>query len=488
MWPLSFSSHGSVSGGFCSVIKLLLLLLVAFVSMPARADYAANTSGMKYYCGATNSCFIDPQMACDANAARVGTSVKLTPSPPASPTGCRFPTGNQSIHSSLSQTTNTCPNGGTFNSATNICVGGTEPPGAQGACSDKNPFIRRWDYGTGGGVSPAPDHYQQCVIEVIEMLVCRKEPSGVNYCMWMVKRTGETYTGTNPPGTGGSDTPDNPKLPPTSSPPVKPPANQPPGKSCPAGTVQAGSSPDGTPICMGTGSNPKNPPAPPPKIESSKSEAMPDGSTKKTDTVTQTNADGSTTTNTTVTITKTDGSKETSGSATTTANSAGLPGKTDTPENDKYDLCKQNPHLSICRESSTSGTCGEITCVGDAIQCATLRAAAAMECKQRADEQALKDSPLTSKGNAAIAGSDIAGENLPTASKATVVTVPGTGDTSGWLGGGSAFDDVSFSFMGHVIVIPFAKWTGYLVGLRYALMVMASLVSFRILSGSILRD
>lgn len=488
LWQSSFSLRGSASGGFCSVIKFLMLLLVAFIATPARADYPANTNAKTYYC-VVGGCFLDATTACVFVGTNNGyaTANQLIGYPVASPNSCSKPP-HTSTYTTLLKKTTQCPNGGTFNSSTNMCTGANEPEGAQGVCNDKNPFIRRWDYGTGGGVSPAPDHYQQCVIEVIEMLVCRKEPSGVNYCMWMVKRTGVTYNGADAPGTGGNDTPDNPKLPPTSSPPVKPPANQPPGKSCPAGTVQAGSSPDGTPICMGTGSQPKNPQPAPPKIESSKSEAMPDGSTKKTDTVTQTNSDGSTTTNTTVTITKPDGSKETSGGAVTTTNSAGMAGKTDTPENDKYDLCKQNPHLSICRESSTSGTCGEITCVGDAIQCATLRAAAAMECKQRSDEQALKDSPLTAKGNAAISGSDIAGDNLPTAKNATVVNLPGSGDTAGWLGGGSPFDDVSFTVFGHSIILPFAKWSGYLIALRYALMVAASLISFRILSGSILRE
>jgi hypothetical protein len=36
--------------------------------------------------------------------------------------------------------------------------------------------------------------------------------------------------------------------------------------------------------------------------------------------------------------------------------------------------------------------------------------------------------------------------------------------------------------------VPLSKATGFLVGLRYALMVAALLVSFRILSGAILRD
>lgn len=360
-----------------------------------------------------------------------------------------------------------------------------DPP--SNPCSDKNEFIRRWNYGTGPGPFGAPDHFGQCIVTPLEMLVCRKDMAG-SYCMWKVKRTGDLWTGNETPGLGGNEAPEVNTDTPGKSPPLTPPPAPGGGSgSCPAGTVQAGSSADGTPVCMGTGTTtPSKPPKP--SIDTSKSEQQSDGSTKTTDTKTTTNSDGSTTTNTTVTITKPDGSKETtSGGSTTGSNAAGQPGKEDKPEDDN-NLCKQNPNLSICRESSVSGTCGAITCVGDAIQCATLRAAAVMECRQKADEDGLKASPLTAKGNAAISGSDIASDKLPTPASGQTINLPGTGDTSGWLGGGSPFDDVSFSLMGHSIVVPLAKWSGYLIGLRYALMVMASMVSFRILSGTILRS
>lgn len=379
-----------------------------------------------------------------------------------------------------------CPYGGTLNGGN--CINVPDGQGEPKQCDDKNPFIRRWDYGT-ASVQPAPKSYGGCVITPIELLVCRKEPTGTTYCMWMVKRTGEVFTGTEAPGTSGNDKPDTPSLPPVKSPPVSaPPATGGGSGSCPTGTVMAGTSADGVPICMGTGSAPKNEQPAPPKVESEKNETLPDGSTQNTKTVTTTNSDGSTTTNTTVTITKPDGTKSTSGTSSTSNNSAGTAGTADRdPADDKYDLCKTNPNLSICRESSVSGTCGQIACVGDAIQCATLRAAALMQCKQQADEDALKASPLAAKGQAAIDGTDTS--TLPTPGKAAVVDLGGLGNAEqGWLGAGSAFNDVTFTVQGHSITVPLSKATGFLVGLRYALMVAALLVSFRILSGAILRD
>lgn len=377
--------------------------------------------------------------------------------------------------------------------ADTYCVAEKPPEGPgddPNLCSDKNPFVRRWDYAPTGSYGP-PSHYAGCVVEVIEMMVCRKEPSGSRYCMWMVKRTGERYTGPDTPGTGGNDNPENKDNPPTTSPPIESPPkpDDPPGKNpCPAGTVHGGMSHSGIPMCIGTGSNPKPDTKTPPKIEAEKTEQNADGSTTTTKTVTTTNSDGSTTKHTTVTTTQPDGSKQVSGGSETSATPGGQPGKADRPpEDDKYDLCKMNPNLSICRESSVSGSCGQIACQGDAIQCATLRAAAAMECKQRTDEDAVKASAAHALGTAAMSGNDPAASTLPTVSNARVVDVTGLA-SEGWLGAGAAFNDVSFSLMGQTVVVPLEKVTGYLVGLRYALMVVASLVSFRILSGAILRE
>jgi len=381
-----------------------------------------------------------------------------------------------------------CPYGGTLNGS--LCVKVPDGQGEPKLCDDKNPFIRRWNY-PGAGPYPAPSHYNGCVVVPLEMMVCRKEGTA-SYCMWMVKRTGEVYTGApDTPGTGASDTPDNPDAPPTKSPPiVNPPApDAPPGSApCPTGTVHAGTSADGVPICMGTGSSPQNPPAPPPRIESSKSEDLPDGSTKKTDTVTQTNSDGSTTTTTTVTITRPDGTKETSGGTVTSKTPSGMAGRTDTPENDKYDLCKTNPNLSICRESSVSGTCGEVVCMGDAIQCATLRAAAAMECRQKQDREELQVRPEVALGDQILAGADPMKGQIDEALNGGPVadfSAPGL-DQSGFLGAGSCLASKSFSAFGRTVQLDTAVLCADIEPLKYVILAVSFLAAYMIISKAVL--
>lgn len=255
---------------------------------------------------------------------------------------------------------------------------------------------------------------------------------------------------------------------------------------CPKGTVNAGLSASGIPMCIGTGTDPKNKPPSPPKVETEKTETSEDGTKTTTKTETTKNSDGSETVVKTVTITKPDGTKEVSQDKTTTKTPSNAPGKDDSKQDDeKYDLCKQNPHLTICQNSSVAGKCGEISCMGDAIQCATLRAAAAMQCKQQSDEEALKASPLAAKGQAAIDGTDLSG--LPGPTNGEVVNIP-TLDSQGWLGNGAGFTDVSISLQGHQVVLPLSKVTEYLLPLRYVLMLVASLVSYRILAGAVLKE
>lgn len=250
--------------------------------------------------------------------------------------------------------------------------------------------------------------------------------------------------------------------------------------------MNGGISDTGLQRCIGTGSDPKNKPPSPPKTETEKTETAEDGTKTTTKTEVTTNSDGSKTTTTTVTITKPDGTKQVDQQKDTSKTPTNAPGKDDsTKDDEKYDLCKQNPHLTICQNSTVAGKCGEISCTGDAIQCATLRAAAAMQCKQQTDEEALKASPLTALGQAAIDGTDLNG--LPSPTNGEVVSIP-TLDSQGWLGNGAAFTDVSISLQGHQVLLPLSKVTEYLLPLRYVLMLVASLVSYRILAGAVLKE
>jgi hypothetical protein len=126
--------------------------------------------------------------------------------------------------------------------------------------------------------------------------------------------------------------------------------------------------------------------------------------------------------------------------------------------------------------------------MGDAIQCATLRAAAAMQCKQAQDDVDLKASGSYALGAAVLSGNDPAASTLPSVKNASTVVMPTSLDQSGWLGGGSFFPDKTITVQGKTITIEFSKYGQYLLAFRYALMVVASLVSFKIVSGSVIRE
>nr|WP_304941556.1 virulence factor TspB C-terminal domain-related protein [Undibacterium sp. FT79W] len=79
-------------------------------------------------------------------------------------------------------------------------------------------------------------------------------------------------------------------------------------------------------------------------------------------------------------------------------------------------------------------------------------------------------------------------DTLPSKDKAQEVDLRKDIDTSGWGGGGSCFSDKSFELMGKTIVIPLSDLCQYLIYLRYAIMLIAGIVSYKMVSGSILRS
>jgi len=331
---------------------------------------------------------------------------------------------------------------------------------------------------------PGAKNGMGCKVEVVEVEECYTLPKSADpdsgYCTFKTKQTGGLAENGAPDPNRGGDITDADKardsLPPTE---VK---ND---GACPRGTVNAGLSASGIPMCIGNGTKPSNSPAAPPKVEVEKNETLPDGSTQNTKSVTTKNADGSTTTVKTVTVTKQTGEKEITQEKNTTDTPTGRPGKeTETPDK-QNDMCKQNPNLAICKNSTVGGKCGETTCMGDAIQCAMLRSTAILQCKAEKDEADLKASPLAAKGQSAMDGKDM--EGLPGPKNGLVVNVASM-KSEGWLGNGAAFEDVSVNLRGHEILIPLSKWSSYLLPFRYMLMIIASLISYRILAGAVLKE
>lgn len=145
--------------------------------------------------------------------------------------------------------------------------------------------------------------------------------------------------------------------------------------------------------------------------------------------------------------------------------------------------CKDHPDLNACRNSTISGLCKEITCVGDAIFCSVAQQSAEANCRAVRDRIELEATDAYKLAIQAVAA-PLPG--APSKSNGEFISMPSF-DSGGFIGGGSCFSDKTVSVSGHSIVLPFSKVCDYLVSLRYALMICAMLLSMKIVSGSIIR-
>lgn len=326
-----------------------------------------------------------------------------------------------------------------------------------------------------------PKNYNGCAVTLVQVLRCYTS-GAINYCSYEMAYTGAVAGPETTDTKNASDT-----APPTGERTPVPPAPPPDGKggTCPVGTVQAGYTASGMPICIGRGTDAENPKPPgDTTIKPPVTTTTPEGNSQTVDEVVRNNDDGSQTTTTTTTTTKVDGSKTISQKQTTTNSTLGKPGLSDEGKKGKG-FCQENPNLSICRESLVGGECEAISCSGDAVQCATLRAVAATECRAAADRKEASESTLTALGEGAMAGNDPESGNFPKLANAKIINA-GTLDQNGFLGNRSCFTDKVVTVMGKPVTIPFSKACDALLALRFVMMIIASLVSFRMLSGVIL--
>ncbi len=232
----------------------------------------------------------------------------------------------------------------------------------------------------------------------------------------------------------------------------------------------------------------------PPKPE----EPLPQGPpTKKTDITGQKNPDGTTTTTTTETTTQ----KMSDGTTTITKKitqiTTNLDGTTTTKVTDagaqsgggggnSDGLCRDNPNLTICRESSVgNGNCSpegidSTTCDGDPITCAMLKQQKKEYCEDH------KADPIRTLGEQILGGNDPKKDTFPTIENAREVPFPTTLDQNGFLGGGACFSDFQFSVSNRSFTIPFSKLCDYLIALRGLVMLLATLASWRLISKSVL--
>jgi hypothetical protein len=202
----------------------------------------------------------------------------------------------------------------------------------------------------------------------------------------------------------------------------------------------------------------------------------------------QQNSDGSTTTTTTTTTVGVDGSKTVTVGSQTSNNGVGGAGKQDTPNADQMNLCKQNPNLSICQNSSVSGDCASgLTCSGDAVQCATLMAAQKLQCARQADEDALKASPSKALGDSILAGTDPSKGDIDTLMKGDTVDMSAPAlDQGGFIGGGSCIPDKTFTVMGQAVTVSFATVCSNVQPLRYIVMACAFILVYLMVARSVI--
>jgi hypothetical protein len=177
------------------------------------------------------------------------------------------------------------------------------------------------------------------------------------------------------------------------------------------------------------------------------------------------------------------------GTGTNTGGGSG----TDTMANDcsatgtcQTDLCTQHPDLNVCNNSNISGGCNagidSTSCQGDAIQCAILQAERQRYCEDH------KDTPQIDLGVQILNGADPLQTTLPTVENGSTVDLSSTSlDSTGWGVSSSCIADVTLTILGHQSVLPFSQICPYLLVLRFAIMLLASLASFRMVSGTILR-
>lgn len=210
----------------------------------------------------------------------------------------------------------------------------------------------------------------------------------------------------------------------------------------------------------------------------------PDGSTTKTSSTTTTNRDGSTTTGTTTTTIGQDLRATTDYREVTTTTPDGKPGVSDGKPEDAFNLCKTNPGLNICKNSTVSTTvgtdgCAVSSCEGDAIQCAILREQQSQYCKLNTPNA------QSTLGNSVLAGNDPLVSTLPTKQNAQTIGMQSLNQNA-FLGAAACFPDKTIHVMGRSITLPFSKPCEHIEWLRLVVMTIAGLISLKILRGPVL--
>lgn len=297
---------------------------------------------------------------------------------------------------------------------------GGEIPGSGGAMTGAN---------YGGG----PLCHTNCVGDA----PIRGQVDGKWFAWGPLTSRGTTCSGADPTSSVPPGDPDDPVNP---APPSSP--SNPPPPQCPVG--QCPGSINGTDVCKpchtSTSTSSSN-------STSNSNSTNPDGSSGSNPSG---QPNGTTNTSTTKKTTCT-GDKCTTDSTTTTTTPDGVvTTKTDKKEEKKEDFCASNPKSPMCIEGSFGGACaGGFQCTGDAVQCATAKAANEQMCAMKVDI----NNAIVGLGNLSLGGGN--GADHPKNS-VTDVDVGMLNQTNPW-GAGCPADKVLTTFMGNTITVPLSS-------------------------------
>jgi hypothetical protein len=471
-----------------------LLLQIAHAAAPGtlwRYSYGNGSTQSGYVYGSPNAACAAVAASFSANNVNHVTWTSTTSGTATSGTCTFSPAGMPTVFYFTDGTTG-CP-GGVARDTTKPLA--QQCPGAPAVCTAGLIKESRISAGTRTATGTTdmanPTNIQGCAVTLVELLGCESSVTtpaigDAISCRWRYMLNGASA------GDGSVESGMQPVVdPPAPKPePTAPPFNPGLGQGCPKGTVNLGTDSSGGSICGGTGSAPLDKSPPPTTVKPPVVVTNGDGSTTSTKVTERLNSDGSKTTVTETTVTQPDGTSTTSKDTVTGKTPSGDTGKKDsTEEEQKADFCKQHPELNMCRNSQVSGSCETLACTGDAIGCAIARQTAMQYCMGKKLEDDAKASAQWALGNQALNGSDPLAANFPNnPAKGIPVAMPTNMDSSGWLGGGACFPDKPFTFQGQQFVIPFNTVCQNMTGFRYAVMIVALLMSFRMLAGAIFKE
>jgi hypothetical protein len=213
------------------------------------------------------------------------------------------------------------------------------------------------------------------------------------------------------------------------------------------------------------------------KTETQTTGTPPDRTTTSTTTQTKATHDGSGTVTTSTTSTKTTTGPDGNGGTTTT---------TETSNEEKKEpqesFCKENPTSAFCKEGKWSGTCeSEFQCDGDAVQCATAKAAWGAYCLDKKYEE-------TQAGNLAAAilsGNDPDAENNPlNPENIDDIDIAARAAVAPRQLSESCIPDQSFVVAGATFTLDTSKFCELMSICGNILVALASIAAFRIVGGT----